>query len=396
MLELENNEPTRMQGYYAWLWQKIADRMSKDWIFLTICGIIMALIAYLMDEGIRLLIERKFLALLYDFLGLTVVLGSGMPLGKEGPYVHIASIVANLLSKMATPFRSIYQNESRSNEMLAAACALGLGTCFAAPIGVLAVPHGMFIPALKIGSGFGRLMGEFVAWLFPLGVRYGDCMSPIMPAAYALVGAAAFSGSVTHSISVAVVVFEISGQIAFVVPVLVAVLVANAVASLLQPSMYESVIQIKKLPYLPDLLYTNSNLYKKCVEDFMVRDVKYIWQGISYQKLKEVLRKNKKLRSLPLVESPENLILLGSVQRMELAKLIEQQIGREKRMQTAERWREEELKEQAALRQAIEEINNQSFEATTQQQQQQQPADVKPLLAASSDEGVNTTITSGN
>ncbi|XP_034115511.1 chloride channel protein 2-like isoform X1 [Drosophila albomicans] len=827
LLELENNEPTRMQGYYAWLWQKIADRMSKDWIFLTICGIIMALIAYLMDEGIRLLIELRFWfykgitadpfgqyfgwvlvpvvmmvftaffvhlispqaagsgipemktilrgvtlknylsfkTLVAKVLGLTVVLGSGMPLGKEGPYVHIASIVANLLSKMATPFRSIYQNESRSNEMLAAACALGLGTCFAAPIGAvlfsievtttyfavrnywrgffgcvigasavrllsvwfqgadtvhavyptniatefpfdsrelvffaltgalcgllgasfvwihrhyvlfirsskalnkflqknrllypaiitllistltfplgtgqflggdletekqlthlfsnftwtstdlnteqseivshwttkytsvfgnlicytlfhfffsiigstMAVPHGMFIPALKIGSGFGRLMGEFVAWLFPLGVRYGDCMSPIMPAAYALVGAAAFSGSVTHSISVAVVVFEISGQIAFVVPVLVAVLVANAVASLLQPSMYESVIQIKKLPYLPDLLYTNSNLYKKCVEDFMVRDVKYIWQGISYQKLKEVLRKNKKLRSLPLVESPENLILLGSVQRMELAKLIEQQIGREKRMQTAERWREEELKEQAAvrrpsrfevipaeqalslrhiaseemlpserrealeqhksilkksslslkdqsndslnsvnsgewqlrsgyrksadqldlesgsnedmqtttspskrvhlcgdrvvdmspegkkqweldqlakpidfkaaaccidpspfqlvertsllrvhsvfsmmgvnhayvtrigrlvgvvslkeLRQAIEEINNQSFEATPQQQQQQQPADVKPLLAASSDEGVNTTITSGN
>jgi len=49
--------------------------------------------------------------------------------------VHIASIVANLLSKMAAPFRSIYQNESRNTEMLAAACALGLGTCFAAPIG---------------------------------------------------------------------------------------------------------------------------------------------------------------------------------------------------------------------------------------------------------------------
>lgn len=49
--------------------------------------------------------------------------------------MHIASIVANLLGKLATPFRSIYQNESRSTEMLAAACALGLGTCFAAPIG---------------------------------------------------------------------------------------------------------------------------------------------------------------------------------------------------------------------------------------------------------------------
>lgn len=214
----------------------------------------------------------------------------------------------------------------------------------------MAVPHGMFIPALKIGSGFGRLMGEFVAWSFPKGVRYGNCMSPIMPAAYAIVGAAAFSGSVTHSISVAVVVFEITGQICFAVPVLVAVLVANAVASLLQPSMYESVILIKKLPYLPDLLYTSSGFYDKFVEDFMVRDVKYIWQGISYQKLKQVLKSNRKLRSLPLVDSPESMVLLGSVQRQELVKIIEQQIGREKRMETAHRWREEEIKEQEADR----------------------------------------------
>ncbi|KAH8358431.1 hypothetical protein KR093_000224, partial [Drosophila rubida] len=396
MLELENNEPTRMQSYYDWLWHHIADRMSKDWIFLTICGIIMALIAFGMDECIRLLIERvtlknylTFKTLVAKVIGLTFVLSSGMPLGKEGPYVHIASIVANLLSKLATPFRSIYQNESRSNEMLAAACAVGLGTCFAAPIGVRALPHGMFIPALKIGSGFGRLIGEFVAWIFPLGVRYGDCMSPIMPAAYALVGAAAFSGSVTHSISVAVVVFEISGQIAFVVPVLVAVLVANAVASMLQPSMYESVIQIKKLPYLPDLLYTNSSLYKKCVEDFMVRDVKHIWQGISYQKLKEVLKRNKTLRALPLVESPENLVLLGSVQRQELsADQLDLESGSNEDLQPTT----SPSKRVHLLRQAIEEINNQSFESPPQQQ----PADVKPLLAASSDEGVNSTITSRN
>lgn len=214
----------------------------------------------------------------------------------------------------------------------------------------MAVPHGMFIPALKIGSGFGRLVGEFVAWIFPLGMRYGDCMSPIMPAAYAIVGAAAFSGSVTHSISVAVVVFEITGQIAFVVPVLVAVLVANAVASLLQPSMYESVIMIKKLPYLPDLLYTNSSLYNKHVSDFMLHDVKYIWQGITYQKLKDVLRMNKKLRSIPLVDSPEKMILLGSVQRQELVKLIEDQVGREKRMEMAQRWLTEELSDQATER----------------------------------------------
>lgn len=51
---------------------------------------------------------------------------SGMPLGKEGPFVHIASIVAQLLSKLVTSFQGIFENESRNTEMLAAACAVGV------------------------------------------------------------------------------------------------------------------------------------------------------------------------------------------------------------------------------------------------------------------------------
>lgn len=54
---------------------------------------------------------------------------------KQGPFVHIASIVAQLLSKLVTKFQGIYENESRNSEMLAAACAVGVGACFAAPVG---------------------------------------------------------------------------------------------------------------------------------------------------------------------------------------------------------------------------------------------------------------------
>ena len=34
---------------------------------------------------------------------------------------------------------------------------------------------------------------------------------------------------------------------------------------------------IKKLPYLPDILPSSSSAYNIYVEDFMVRDVFYIW-----------------------------------------------------------------------------------------------------------------------
>lgn len=156
-----------------------------------------------------------------------------------------------------------------------------------------------------------------------------------------MVGAAAFSGAVTHTASVGIIAFEMTGQITHLVPVMIAVLIANATAALLQPSIYDSIILIKKLPYLPDLLPSASGMYNIFVEDFMVRDVKFIWQTITYQSLKNVLKKNKHLRSLPLVDSPDNMILLGSVQRHELIKMIDKHIGREKRLEVAAKWQKE-------------------------------------------------------
>lgn len=49
-----------------------------------------------------------------------------------------------------------------------------------------------------------------------------------------------------------------TGQITHIVPIMIAVLISNAIAALLQPSIYDSIILIKKLPYLPDLLPSSS------------------------------------------------------------------------------------------------------------------------------------------
>lgn len=203
------------------------------------------------------------------------------------------------------------------------------------------VPSGIFIPVFKIGAALGRIAGEALHLYFPTGVRYGGHINPIIPGGYAVVGAAAFSGAVTHTVSVGVIAFEMTGQITHIVPVMIAVLIANATAALLQPSMYDSIILIKKLPYLPDLLPSSSAMYSIFVEQFMVRDVKFLWQSISYATLKSILKQNKHLRSLPVVDTPENMILLGSVQRHELIKMIDRQIGREKRLEVAAKWQKE-------------------------------------------------------
>lgn len=86
-------------------------------------------------RGVTLKEYLTFKTLVAKCFGLTASLGAGMPLGKEGPFVHIASIYSVLLSKLVAGFQSIYKNEIRATEMLAAACAVGVATCFAAPIG---------------------------------------------------------------------------------------------------------------------------------------------------------------------------------------------------------------------------------------------------------------------
>ncbi|XP_070152551.1 chloride channel protein 2 isoform X1 [Polyergus mexicanus] len=584
----------KLLALLAFVWKHTGARLGEDWVFLALLGIIMALISYAMDRGISMcnnariwlyqdltthpalkylawvsmpvclilfsagfvhivapqsigsgIPEMKtilrgvalkeyltFRTLIAKVIGLTATLGSGLPLGKEGPFVHIASIVATLLSKLVTSFQGIYENESRNCEMLAAACAVGVASCFAAPIGgvlfsievttvyfavrnywrgffaavcgatmfrllaiwfqreetitamfatsftmdfpfdpqelfvfaligggsgllgafyvwlhrqyvifmrknksmnsflqknrflypgivsllvssvsfplglgqfmagdqnthdqvyglftnftwtqenlgveemnivkhwstpytdvfsgllsfvlvtfifsiissTVPVPSGIFIPVFKIGAALGRAVGEAMALWFPTGVRYGGIITPIIPGGYATVGAAAFSGAVTHTISVSVIIFEMTGQITHIVPIMIAVLISNAIAALLQPSIYDSIILIKKLPYLPDLLPSSSGMYNIYVEDFMVRDVKYIWHGISYQKLKDILKENRKLRGFPLVDNPDSMILLGSIQRLQLIKLIEKHIGRERRLQVAQKWHKE-------------------------------------------------------
>ena len=81
----------------------------------------------------------------------------------------------------------------------------------------LPVPAGVFMPVFTIGAAFGRLVGESMATWFPMGIN-GNM---IVPGGYAIVGAAALAGSVTHTVSTAVIVFELTGQMGHVLPCIV-------------------------------------------------------------------------------------------------------------------------------------------------------------------------------
>ncbi|GFO05792.1 chloride channel protein [Plakobranchus ocellatus] len=517
-------------------------KVGEDWIFLTILGVVMAFLSFTMDfiiekcqegsgipemktilRGVVLKEYLTFKTLVAKVVGLCSSLGSTLPFGKEGPFVHVASIVATLLSKAIKSFRGIYENESRRSEMLAAACAVGVAGTFAAPIGgvlfsievtatyfavrnywrgffsavcgalvfrlmafwfkdeetltalfrtnlrtefpfdalelfafaaigvacgfggalfilthrniilftrrhkklsrflqknrfiypsiitfiiasltfppglgqffageltgkmainelfsnitwttgqaedmedevilshwrhpltniyvtlvlniimnflmavfanTLPIPAGVFVPVFTIGAAFGRLVGESMAAWFPEGIPSGDVVRKIVPGGYAVVGAASMSGSVTRTISTAVIVFEVTGQISHVLPAVISVLIANAVANIFQPSFYDSIIKLKKLPYLPDIISAKSNAWLLYVEDFMVRDTKFIAFDATYKDLQELIMTTRH-RSYPLVDSKDSMILLGSVQRFELERLLLIHLSRDQKV----------------------------------------------------------------
>uniref|UniRef100_A0A5S6QA36 Chloride channel protein n=1 Tax=Trichuris muris TaxID=70415 RepID=A0A5S6QA36_TRIMR len=185
----------------------------------------------------------------------------------------------------------------------------------------MTIPSGAFIPIFATGAGIGRLFGEAAQLLFTNGFPTVIDAPDISPGGYAVVGAAAFSGSVTNAISTSVVVTEMIGQTTYLLPTIIAVLVAIAVRVRFENSLYDTMICIKKLPYLPPLP-SASSVYRTWVCDIMVRDVKYLTLNTTLNQMLIMIDKYPNLNTFPLVDDPASMILLGCVRRSELLKLL--------------------------------------------------------------------------
>ncbi|XP_038242089.1 chloride channel protein ClC-Kb-like isoform X4 [Dermochelys coriacea] len=196
----------------------------------------------------------------------------------------------------------------------------------------MVVPAGYFLPVFVYGAGLGRLYGEIMAKVFPEGIVSDGIRIAIGPAAYALAGAAAYSGAVTHTLSTALLVFELTGQMSHVLPLLIAVLVANGLSQRLQASFFDGIIIAKQLPYLPKLGMGRSGAHDIYAEDFMVTDLQFLPRGCRYKDVRGLLKASS-LKQFPLVDSQESRILLGSIRRKHLAKLLSEQLSTEKRFQ---------------------------------------------------------------
>ncbi|GMR30814.1 hypothetical protein PMAYCL1PPCAC_01009 [Pristionchus mayeri] len=192
------------------------------------------------------------------------------------------------------------------------------------------IPSGIIISSLGIGAATGRLMGEILAVINGGYVWSGSGIAQaIYPGVYAVAGSAAMVGSVTHTISTAVIMFEMTGQLVHLLPVLITVIVANTVCSFFEISIIDSIIKLRSLPYLPDLSSGSSVFHLITVGQFMVTPVHFIHKQSTYREVRDLLKEAPKISTIPIVDSLESELFIGTVARRKLEQFVNDKIGKE-------------------------------------------------------------------
>lgn len=113
----------------------------------------------------------------------------------------------------------------------------------------IAVPSGLFVPGMLIGGGIGRFVGECI-YLLPgaTGVRSD-------PGVYATIGAAAMLGGITRmTMSLAVILVELTNDIDLLLPVMLTIGISKQVGDLFTRSVYDIHIGLQGVPMLEERL----------------------------------------------------------------------------------------------------------------------------------------------
>ena len=71
----------------------------------------------------------------------------------------------------------------------------------------------------------------------------------------AMIGSSAYAGAVTHTLSSAVLLLELTGDVTYALHVMLATAISFSVARLLSPSIFERVIRLRGLQYVSDMPY---------------------------------------------------------------------------------------------------------------------------------------------
>eukprot|EP00927_Polykrikos_kofoidii_P070424 TRINITY_DN6665_c0_g1_i4.p1 TRINITY_DN6665_c0_g1~~TRINITY_DN6665_c0_g1_i4.p1 ORF type:complete len:751 (-),score=138.77 TRINITY_DN6665_c0_g1_i4:579-2762(-) len=127
--------------------------------------------------------------------------------------------------------------------------------CFTFGTGAAA---GLFIPSLYVGAALGRIIGIF---MYLLNDKFPFTNAVIYPGMYSMLGAAAVLGGVCRvTISLVVIMFELTGGLQLIVPFMIVCMLAKWVGDAFTIGIYDYIIVVRKYPFLhePDEVTFNT------------------------------------------------------------------------------------------------------------------------------------------
>jgi len=196
-------------------------------------------------------------------------------------------------------------------------------------------PAGLFIPSLAMGAIVGRIVGigmeqlvfayhDSLPWFFE-----GKCSqdeSCITPGLYAMVGAAAVLGGVTRmTVSLVVIMFELTGGVRYIVPLMAASMASKWVGDALgKMSIYDAHIDLNGYPFLDcKEEFGHTTLAADVMQPQRNEPLAVITQdSTSVAELQQIL-KSTDHNGFPVVVSRESQYLVGFVLRRDLLLAID-------------------------------------------------------------------------
>ncbi|KAH7116210.1 chloride channel [Dendryphion nanum] len=185
------------------------------------------------------------------------------------------------------------------------------------------VPAGIFVPSMAIGALFGRMLGIFVQYLHessPNAAFFAACEPDgpcITPGTYAFLGAAAALSGIMHiSVSVVVIMFELTGALTYILPTMIVVGVTKVVSERFgHGGIADRAIWFNGYPFLDN---KEEHTFGVPVSQVMVSNIISLpAAGLELRALERLMSENQ-VQGYPIVEDNESKILLGYIGRTEL------------------------------------------------------------------------------
>jgi chloride channel 3/4/5 len=190
------------------------------------------------------------------------------------------------------------------------------------------VPAGIFVPSMAIGASFGRMVGIFVQHLhesFPTSAFFAACEPDgpcITPGTYAFLGAAAALSGIMHiTVSVVVIMFELTGALTYILPTMIVVGVTKAVSERFgKGGIADRAIWFNGYPFLDN---KEEHTFGVPVSQVMASHIVSLpATGLELRALERIIGKNQ-YQGYPIVEDSTSKTLIGYIGRTELKYAID-------------------------------------------------------------------------